>query len=144
MTKSYKGIFKPKHPKKYVGDPNRIVYRSLLERRMMVYLDNNEHVEFWASEELPIIYRSPVDYRIHRYFPDFIFKLKSGQKFMVEVKPYKQCFPPKKPKKQTKYFLREHLEYLKNQAKWEAAKIYCNEHDLQFKIFTEKDIGVYN
>ena len=75
MRASYKGIYKPTHPKKYAGDPNRIVYRSLLERRMMVYLDKNDAVEFWASEEIPIIYRSPIDYRIHRYYPDFIFKL---------------------------------------------------------------------
>jgi len=144
MVKSYKGIYKPTNPKKYVGDTNRIVYRSLLERRMMVYLDKNDHVEFWASEEMPITYRSPIDYRIHRYFPDFIFKLKNGKKYMVEIKPYKQCFPPKTPKKQTKHFVREQLEYLKNQAKWTAAKTYCEGQGLEFKIFTEKDIGVYN
>jgi hypothetical protein len=102
MRASYKGIYKPTHPKKYAGDPNRIVYRSLLERRMMVYLDKNDAVEFWASEEIPIIYRSPIDYRIHRYYPDFIFKLKTGKKYMVEIKPYRQCFPPKKPKKQSR------------------------------------------
>ena len=55
MRASYKGIYKPTYPKKYAGDPNRIVYRSLLERRMMVYLDKNDAVEFWASEEIPII-----------------------------------------------------------------------------------------
>jgi predicted DNA-binding antitoxin AbrB/MazE fold protein len=141
--KSYKGIFKPKNPIKYAGDPNRIVYRSLLERRMMTYLDLNDEIETWASEELPIIYRSPVDYRIHRYFPDFLIKLKSGKRFMVEIKPSRQCVPPKQ-RKNTKAFLREHLEYLKNEAKWNAAKIYCKEHDLEFKIFTEKDIGIYN
>jgi hypothetical protein len=75
MRTSYKGIYKPIHPKKYVGDPNRIVYRSMLERRMMVYLDKTEAIEFWASEEIPIIYRSLIDYRIHRYIPDFIFKV---------------------------------------------------------------------
>ena len=85
MRASYKGIYKPTYPKKYIGDPNRIVYRSLLERRMMVYLDKNDAVEFWASEEVPIIYRSPIDYRIHRYFPDFIFKLKNGKRYMVEI-----------------------------------------------------------
>jgi hypothetical protein len=44
MRASYKGIYKPTHPKKYIGDPNRIVYRSLLERRMMVYLDKNDAI----------------------------------------------------------------------------------------------------
>ena len=78
------------------------------------------------------------------FYPDFIFKLKTGKKYMVEIKPYKQCFPPKAPKKQSRYFIREQLEYLKNQAKWTAAKTYCEGNDLEFKIFTEKDIGVYN
>lgn len=142
MKQSFKGLYKPTYPKKYVGDPNRIIYRSLLERRMMVYLDKNEDIEYWSSEELPIIYRSPIDYRIHRYFPDFVFKLKTGKKFMVEVKPYRQCFPPKKPKRQGKSYLREQLEYIKNQAKWKAAEIYCQDNDLQFKIFTEKELGV--
>jgi hypothetical protein len=144
MTGSYKGIFKPSNPKKYVGDANNIIYRSLLERRMMVYLDRSEEIEFWASEEIPIIYRSPIDYRIHRYYPDFIFKVKSGKKYMVEIKPYRQCKPPKAPKKQGKSYLREQLEYIKNQAKWTAAKAYCEGNNLEFKIFTEKDIGIYN
>ena len=142
MRGSYKGLYRPSYPKKYVGDPTRIVYRSLLERRMMVYLDKNDSIEYWSSEELPIVYRSPIDYRIHRYFPDFIFKIKEGKKFMVEVKPYRQCFPPKKPKKQGRSYLREHLEFVKNQAKWKAAEIYCKDNDLEFKIFTEKELGV--
>jgi hypothetical protein len=144
MTGSYKGIFKPSNPKKYIGDANNIIYRSLLERRMMVYLDRSEEIEFWASEEIPIIYRSPIDYRIHRYYPDFIFKVKSGKKYMVEIKPYRQCKPPKAPKKPGKSYLREQLEYIKNQAKWTAAKVYCEGNNLEFKIFTEKDIGIYN
>ena len=141
---SYKGIYKPTYPKKYAGDPNKIVYRSNWERRMMVYLDKNDNVTFWASEEIKIPYRSPIDYRVHHYYPDFIFKLKDGRKFMVEVKPYKQCFPPKPGKRKGRAFMREQLEYIKNQAKWKAAKVYCEHNDLEFKIFTEKEIGVYN
>jgi hypothetical protein len=144
MTGSYKGIFKPSNPKKYVGDANNIVYRSLLERRMMVYLDRNDQIEFWASEEVSIVYRSPIDYRIHRYYPDFIFKVKSGKKYMIEIKPARQCKPPKQTKKNTKSYLKEQLTYLVNQAKWTAAKNYCEGNGLEFKIFTEKDIGIYN
>jgi|TARA_R110000822_G_scaffold70730_4_gene170911 hypothetical protein len=141
---SYKGIYKPINPKKYAGNPDRIVYRSNWERRVMVYLDKNKQVSAWASEEIKIPYRSPIDYRIHHYFPDFIFKLVDGRKFMVEVKPYKQCFPPKATKRKTGRFMREQLEYVKNQAKWSAARAYCEHNGLEFKIFTEKDIGVYN
>ena len=60
MKKSFKGIYKPINPKKYVGNPNNIIYRSLLERRFMVYCDNNPGIVQWASEELPIRYYNPL------------------------------------------------------------------------------------
>lgn len=143
MRKSYKGLYKPTYPKKYIGDPNRIVYRSLLERKFMRYCDLSDNVTQWASEELPIIYRSPLDRKIHRYFPDFIVKMKTGNRYMIEIKPSRQCVKPKIPKRKTKAFMRESLEYIKNQAKWSAAKIYCEDNNLEFKLITEKDIGVY-
>ena len=65
---SYKGKFRPKNPNKYKGNPSNIIYRSLLERRMMVYLDKNPEIEHWASEELPIRYYSPIDKRIGNLF----------------------------------------------------------------------------
>jgi len=144
MPKSYKGIYKPTNPKKYVGDPNRIVYRSMLERRFMRYCDLSENVIFWSSEELSIIYRNPIDKKIHRYFPDFIIKMKTGKRYMIEIKPDRQTRPPKKPKRQTKSFMRESLEYVKNQAKWKAAQYYCEDNDLEFKLVTEKELGVYS
>ena len=67
MKKSFKGIYKPTNPKKYVGNPNNIIYRSLLERRFMVYCDNNPGIIQWASEELPIRYYNPIDKKWHRY-----------------------------------------------------------------------------
>ena len=144
MGKSYKGIYRPTNPKKYVGDPNRIVYRSLLERRFMLYCDRNEDIIAWASEEVPIKYYSPLDKRVHRYFPDFIVKTSTGKKYIIEIKPYKQCFQPKTPKKKTKAFMRESFEYIKNQAKWKAAKAYCEDKGFEFKIMTEKELGIYN
>ena len=80
MKKSFKGIYKPTNPKKYVGNPNNIVYRSLLERKFMVYCDNNPGITNWASEELPIRYYNPIDKKYHRYFPDFILKTDKGKK----------------------------------------------------------------
>jgi hypothetical protein len=144
MGKSYKGIYRPTNPKKYVGDPNRIVYRSLLERRFMLYCDRNKDIIAWASEEVPIKYYSPLDKRIHRYFPDFIVKTSTGKKYIIEIKPYKQCFQPKPPKKKTKAFMRESFEYIKNQAKWKAARAYCEDKGFEFKIMTEKELGIYN
>ena len=74
---SYKGKFRPKNPKKYKGDPTNIIYRSLLERRFMVYCDDTSAIIKWASEEIIIPYVNPITGRVHRYFPDFYIKYKN-------------------------------------------------------------------
>ena len=142
--KPYSGRFRPKNYKKYKGDPTRIFYRSLLERRFMVWCDNNTAIIEWGSEEIIIPYRSPLDQKVHRYFPDFYVKYTNKDKQVVreiiEVKPNKQLFPPKTPKRQTKKFLTEVNTYLVNQAKFEAAKEYCKDRRMKFRILTEKEI----
>lgn len=142
--KPYSGRFKPKNYKKYKGDPTRIFYRSLLERRFMVYCDNNENIIEWGSEELIIPYRSPLDKRVHRYFPDFYIKYvnKHGQviREIIEVKPHKQLFPPKEPTRRTKRYLTEVNTYIINQAKFKAAQDYCDDRKLNFRILTEREI----
>ena len=79
---SYKGKYYPRYPKKYKGDPRNIIYRSLWERKFMNYCDLTETISEWQSEEFWIPYRSPIDNRIHRYFPDFFVKYidKQGKK----------------------------------------------------------------
>ena len=142
---SYKGRFIPNNPKKYNGDSNNIIYRSSWEVRVMKYLDENPNVIWWASEELPIPYRSPVDNRIHRYFPDFIVKVrrKDGlvMTYILEVKPESQTKMPVQ-KRRTKKFIQEAATYAINQEKWRAADIFCKEHGWQFKILTENDLGL--
>ena len=123
---SYKGRFKPQNPKKYKGDPNNVIYRSSWELRVMKYLDNQPKVEWWASEEMFVRYRSPIDERIHRYYPDFVVKTKE-KTFMLEVKPFHQTQKPKQ-KRKTKKFLQEAATYAVNQQKWRAADMFCQEH----------------
>lgn len=141
---SYKGWFRPQNPNKYRGDPNNIVYRSSWELRVMKWLDEHPNILWWASEELPIRYVSPVDNKIHRYFPDFIARVKQNGKettMVLEVKPYKQTQKPVQ-KRQTKKFLQEIVAYAVNQEKWKAADLFCKEHGWQFKILTEKELGL--
>lgn len=141
---SYKGWFKPKNPKKYNGDPNNIVYRSSWELRVMKYLDEHPSVIWWASEELPIPYKSPIDQKVHRYFPDFIARVKQSDKettIVLEVKPYKQTQKPVQ-KRKTKKFLQEAVAYAVNQEKWRAADLFCKEHGWKFKLITEKELGL--
>ena len=143
MAKSYRGLFRPNNPKKYVGNTKQIVYRSLLERRFMRYCDLNDDILYWASEELPVRYYNPLDKKYHRYFPDFVVKTVNNDKYMIEIKPSRQVTKPKPPKKKTKSYMRESFEYIKNQAKWQAAKSYCDDNGMQFKVITEKDLGKY-
>jgi hypothetical protein len=141
---SYKGKFKPSFPEKYLGDPTNIIYRSLWELKFLKYCDTNVNILEYASEELAIPYRSPVDGRIHRYFPDAYIKVKepdgSIKKYLIEIKPHKQTMPPAKPKRQTKGYIYEAYEYAKNQSKWEAAREYCKDKGWIFKVITEHDL----
>ena len=140
-----KGIFNPKNPKKYNGNADNIVYRSSWELRVMKWLDDNPKVIWWASEELPIPYKSPIDQKVHRYFPDFIVRIKrkDGQEttMVLEVKPESQTKQPVRRRK-TARFIQESATYAVNQEKWRAADLFCKEHGWQFKVLTEKDLGI--
>ena len=123
---SYSGRFKPKNYKKYKGDPTNVFYRSLWERRFMVYCDNNPNILEWGSEEIIIPYKSPLDKKVHRYFPDFFIKYKNSSgkiiREIIEVKPKRHLSPPKEPKRKTKRYLGEVNTYIVNQAKFKAAE----------------------
>ena len=142
---SNKGLFHPKNPKKYNGNADNIVYRSSWEIRVMKWLDDNPNVIWWASEEIAIPYKSPIDQRVHRYFPDFIVKLKqkNGKEtiLILEVKPESQTKQPVR-KRKTQRFIQESVTYAVNQEKWRAADLFCKEHGWQFKVLTEKDLGI--
>lgn len=142
---AYKGRFKPRNPEKYSGDYKNIIYRSSWECKVMSWLDKNPDIIKWASEELPIPYKSPIDGKFHRYFPDFIVKInnKNGIRIMmIEVKPYKQTIPPKKRKILTERYIEEVNTYVINQAKWKAANEYCLDKGWTFSLMTEKELGL--
>ena len=143
---AYRGRYIPTYPKKYKGDPSNIIYRSLWERKFMVYCDRNDRILEWGSEEFFIPYRSPLDGKIHRYFPDFYIKVQENtgkiKRYLIEVKPLKQTTKPKKPKRQTKGYIREAFEYARNQAKWKAAREYCADRMWEFKVITEKELDI--
>ena len=143
---SYKGRYIIKNPKKYRGDPQSIIYRSLWERKFMVYCDRTASVIEWGSEEIVVPYKSPWDGKIHRYFPDFYCKIKQHdgtiKKLVIEVKPKKQTKPPKEPQRKTKSYLNEIKAWGVNSAKWKYATEWCNNNGMEFKILTEDDLGI--
>jgi len=143
---AYRGKYKLKNPAKYKGDPNKIVWRSLWELKFCKYCDFNSSVLKWSSEEIVIPYRSPVDNKRHRYFPDFVVELKNKagetEILLIEVKPKKQTAPPKLSKsgKKTKRFFSEAKKWGVNSAKWEAAERHCEEQGWKFVILTENEL----
>ena len=117
----------------------------------MTYLDVHPDVIEWSSEEFCVPYRSPVDGRVHRYFPDFKVKQRNTQGLVetvvIEVKPHNQVVPPAvatttKTKKPTKRYLQEVMTYGVNQAKWKAARAYCDDRKWKFLIMTEHELGI--
>ncbi|MBT6072471.1 MAG: head completion protein [Euryarchaeota archaeon] len=140
---AHKGKYKVKNRSKYVGAVDNVVYRSSWERRFMVYADTSKKVIKWNSEELVIPYVSPVDGKVHRYFPDFwIQSLSEDGKIsniIIEVKPKGQCQAPKMGKTaKSKYrYLRELKTWKVNEAKWDKAREFCEDRKWEFKILTE-------
>lgn len=113
----------------------------------MRYLDDHPEVAGWSSEELAINYISPVDKRVHRYFPDFVVKKQSKNSslvevLMIEIKPSKQTKEPVRGNKKQKQFISEMLTYSINDAKWKAAQQYCLDRKWKFLVLTEKELGI--
>lgn len=137
----YRGRFVPKNPDKYAGNVHDIIYRSSYELKFMNWCDMNDGVEVWGSEEIVIPYRSPIDRKVHRYFPDFFIKI-GDKKYLIEVKPYKFTKEPVIPKRKTKRFINEVMAWGVNSAKWEHAREYCLDRGWEFVIITEKELGL--
>ena len=144
--RTHKGKFKPRYPQKYKGDPSEIIYRSGWELKYMMQLDHDKNVLSWSSEETIVPYLSPIDNKVHRYFPDFIVtrKDKEGntQTFMIEIKPKKQTQPPTKKHKITPKYINEVHTWGINTAKWTYAEQFCKDRKWIFQILTETELGI--
>jgi hypothetical protein len=144
---AYKGMFRARNPNKYKGDPSKIVYRSRWELMVMQKLDSHPDILEWSSEEIIVRYRSPIDGKVHRYFPDFWVKKKDRAGNiscdLIEVKPFKQTRPPTILEgKPTRRYLNEVMTWGINSAKWKAAREYCADKNWNFVIITENELGL--
>jgi hypothetical protein len=137
---AYSGKYIAKNKGKYSGDHSKIYYRSLWERQVFKFLDENSDVLAWNSEEVVIPYRCKTDNKVHRYFVDLKIQFKNGQTYLIEIKPKKQTIEPKIRTKKTKAYITEVLTYVKNQSKWEAASEYCADRGWTFEVWTEDTI----
>lgn len=141
----YKTKFIPNNPTKYIGDVDKIICRSLWERKFCKFLDENKNIIRWSFETLKIPYLSPVDNQFHIYLPDFIVEKKnkegSVETLVVEIKPLKQTKKPTIGKRKSKRsIINENIIYAINTSKWEAAKQFCQKHSWKFIILTENEL----
>lgn len=152
MAKFRQGFYKAQYPEKYEGDVTNVVYRSGWELTMMRFCDTNKSILKWSSETVIIPYRNPLTGRNHRYFPDFkVKKLNedgSTSTLLVEIKPHKETMPPDRAKgmlktgKPSKRYIAEATTYMKNDAKWNAARAYCAARGWTFVIIDEYGLGL--
>lgn len=134
---AYKTTFTPKNPNKYIGSKNSIKCRSLWERRVCKFFDESKKIKKWSFEEIEIPYVHPIDKQVHRYIPDFLIQVEQNnihKSIIVEVKPLKQVHLKESASSKDK------LIFEINKAKWNAAEKFCEKHQMQFQILTEKDI----
>lgn len=109
----------------------------------MRYLDENPSVLSWGSETVVIRYRDPVTNRVRSYYPDFKVTLRNKkgkiETLIVEVKPARETKPPTR---KSKYYESYMKTYATNQAKWRAAKVVCENREWDFRVLTEKELGI--
>lgn len=133
---AFGGRFIPKNPQKYVGNANRVMFRSSWELAFMKWLDQNDAVLRWGSEELRIPYVSPLDGRVHQYYPDMVIMYRdtSGtiRKEIIEIKPYKESVltPNMSPQQQQAFVV--------NKAKWLYAGKFASANGATFRVLTER------
>lgn len=145
MANTFKqGKFTPRHPEKYIGDVNNIIFRSSWELEAFKFFDNNVAVLEWGSEIIAIPYLKPTDSKVHRYFPDIYvkFQKKDGivTEELIEIKPEKETRQPTTRGKSLQTQQYEAITWAINKAKWQSASKWCKERNIKFRILTENSL----
>ena len=138
MGRFAQGKFNLKNPDKYIGGRSP-TYRSSWEFAFMRMCDNNQNITQWASEAIKIPYRNPFTGKFTIYVPDFflVYGDRNGKQHveLVEVKPANQTIKEKVGNSTS-----NKAHYVLNQAKWQAARAYCKQKGMNFRIVNEGDI----
>jgi TnsA endonuclease N terminal len=138
MPKFAQGKFVMTAPEKYVGN-KMPTYRSSWEFSFMRFCDTNKSIQKWASEAVQIPYKDPLTGRQTVYVPDFfiqyIDKNNRVNTELIEIKPASQTIFERVGK--NKY---NQLQFVKNQAKWQAANIWCKKQGIKFRVLNENDL----
>ena len=120
MGRPIKSRFKPSNPKKYQGDPNNIILEVPGKESSATGVIRTITSSDGHQKSSAFLYLSPVDHRVHRYFPDYLIEVKEKggkvKKYVVEVKPKKQTMPPKKRSRVTQSYINEVKTYEVNRS----------------------------
>ncbi len=153
MYNNHVGTFFPQHPEKFVGTNHSPQYKSSLERATMSALDKSPAVVQWCYEKTVIRYKNPIEGGVHNYYIDFTAIVKDPKgllhKILIETKSYHETQAPEKPanlltEKQKANYARACEVYVKNQAKWAAARDFAKQHGYDFIVVTERNLGCLN
>lgn len=110
----------------FASKANRVIpYRSSFELRAIKKLEEDENVVSFKFESIRIsYYYSAEDDRLRKrhYIPDFLVSYKDGRNIIIEIKP--ECY----------------LQTAINVAKFASARIFCDENNFDFQVWTQKDI----
>lgn len=133
-----KGKYNLKNPEKYLGNKTPL-YRSSWEFTFMKMCDENPSILKWASESVKIPYRNPFTGKHTIYVPDFLIHYIDAKNILhtelIEVKPLNQTSI-----KEAKRNTTNQAHAVLNSAKWEAARSWCKQNGVTFRIISEKDI----
>jgi len=148
--KFQQGIFNPVHKEKYKGD-HFPIYRSSFELHFFKFCDNNPNVLSWQSESIVIPYIHPLLHVKRNYFVDGSMQIKERdkiKKYLVEIKPFSQTKEPsnlgkKGGTRKQSTIIYEQTQWVVNQVKWNAAKVWAKEHGMEFIILTEKELNIH-
>lgn len=144
VKKFHQGIFAPSNPQKYRGNVNEITFRSSWEAATMYWLDMNPKILEWGSETHVIPYLNPIDEKVHRYIIDFWVRTQDEGTWLVEVKPQKECLPPRAGRgRRLSRVEAERVTYAVNQAKWLAAEQYALSEGYRFWVWDETTLRKY-
>lgn len=140
------GYYIPKNPQKYIGhvDKRGIPYRSSLEYKFMIMIDNNRDVLRWTYEHNDTIipYYDNIHQKHRTYHPDFYMECMINGKictFLVEVKPYSQTiYPNRKCFSTDKAYKNQLYINAMVEIKRRAAEEFCKKKGWKYMFVTEK------
>lgn len=141
-SRTKQGYFNISESKRYNGKVKQVIYRSSWEYKFCVWCERSPLVKNWCSESVQIKYHCPINNNIRNYYPDFWVKLKSGEVWVVEVKPAKEYkLQPKAPKRKTKKSVENYYNLVStikiNISKFKSAIAFCKSRNWKFFVADE-------